>query len=189
MTILVKKNEGSPSSLIALLGTAGLKQDKVATRQFYNCDLRYSLEMTFHVIALKHVVKQNIPALNTYLKMNLSLKQTQIKQEILESEFSLKTYSLFWKSHNFHILIFFFKKQRSTFIQLLISFKKLIHLQIPILEEATYISSVAQLCLTLYYPMDFQASLSLTNSQSLLKLMSIKSAKMLELHHQHQSFQ
>ena len=38
-------------------------------------------------------------------------------------------------------------------------------------------SSVVQLCLTIYNPMDcsMQASLSITNSQSLFKLMSIKS--------------
>ena len=38
-------------------------------------------------------------------------------------------------------------------------------------------SSVAQLCLTLYYPMTaaWQASLSITNSQSLLKLMCYES--------------
>ena len=35
-------------------------------------------------------------------------------------------------------------------------------------------SSVAQLCLTLCNPMDAKASLSITNSRSLLKLMSIE---------------
>ena len=36
-------------------------------------------------------------------------------------------------------------------------------------------SSVAQSCLTLCNPMDAKASLSITNSQSLLKFMSIES--------------
>ena len=46
-------------------------------------------------------------------------------------------------------------------------------------ELKSKISSVAQLCLTLCNPMDYstQASLSITNSQSLLKLMPIESVK------------
>ena len=47
----------------------------------------------------------------------------------------------------------------------------------PTLNSVQF-SSVAQSCLTLCHPMDFpahQASLSITNSRSLLKLMSIKS--------------
>ena len=45
------------------------------------------------------------------------------------------------------------------------------------MKDTTQFSSVAQLCLTLCDPMDcsMQAPLSFTNSQSLLKLMSIKS--------------
>ena len=46
---------------------------------------------------------------------------------------------------------------------------------ILIYHDVHHFSSVAQLCLTLCDPMNRQASLSITNSQSLFKLMSINS--------------
>ena len=66
--------------------------------------------------------------------------------------------------------------------QLLRSLTYLDHLQkkkteIQLVIQGGVFSSVAQLCLTLCNPMDCssQASLSITNSRSLLKLMSIES--------------
>ena len=57
-------------------------------------------------------------------------------------------------------------------------FQEECHVFLPLLSTWMFqISSVAQLCLTLCDPMDYsmEASLSITNSWSLLKLMSIKS--------------